>query len=815
MIQIESVTIRELRGIRELEVTPGRENFVVSGPNGSGKSGLVDAIEFALTGEMSRFTGKGTRGLSVSRHGPHVDRRDDPASARVSLQFYVPHLDKSAVLTRNVKNARRFNLEPNDPEIRDVIEEVADHPELTLSRREIIKYIIVEAGERSREIQELLKLGSIGQTRGVLKTASNKLSAVARQMKSALVTADDALRRLLDVPALGQDDILSAINRHRQTLGLGEITDLAPDTDFTAGTQEAPGDAGFDKDSALRDLEALKRAVAGLATLSHAEVQGVVGDLITLDNDPALLDAITRRSFVERGLEMVEGTECPLCDNRWEHAEALKTHLRAKLAKADEADALGQRLQESGAEIASQARHVKALVDAVQPLAKRHRLGELADELGGWSSDLSGFAARLGTVSSIAEQRDRLEDGWTMAPESLSEQLNGLQQVIESRPDHSASVASRAFLTRAQDRFSDWQRARRKKVRADLAVRAGRSAYNTYCEVADAFLCELYQSVEDRFSTYYREINREDEGGFSVKLEPAEAGLGLEVAFHDKGLHPPGAYHSEGHQDGMGVCLYLALMKRLLGDRFRFAVLDDVVMSVDRGHRKEFCRLLKTHFPDTQFIITTHDKVWAKQMRTEGLVESRGGVTLQNWSVETGPIVEQATGVWDKIESDVIRGDTPAAASRLRRHMEYVSGELADQLGARTPFRGDFSYDMGDLLPAVIGRHGDLLKLAAKVANKWNNEEAKAKVEDLKNSRKEALAAYYDEQWVVNRAIHFNEWAQFSRAEFRDVVAAFRRLLDELRCPSCDSWVYVTPRKGNPESLRCPCASVMVNLKVK
>jgi len=35
----------------------------------------------------------------------------------------------------------------------------------------------------------------------------------------------------------------------------------------------------------------------------------------------------------------------------------------------------------------------------------------------------------------------------------------------------------------------------------------------------------------------------------------------------------------------MGVCLYLALMKRLFGKRITFALLDDVVMSVDAGHR--------------------------------------------------------------------------------------------------------------------------------------------------------------------------------------------------------------------------------------
>jgi len=815
VIQIESVAIRELRGIRDLEVKPDRKNFVVSGPNGSGKSGLVDAIEFALTGVMSRLSGKGTRGLSVKTHGPHVDRRDDPAAAEVSLQFYVPELDKSAVLTRNVKNPRAFTLAPDEPEIRGIIEEVADHPELTLTRREIIKYIIVEAAQRSKEIQELLKLESIGQTRAVLKTVMNRLTTAARHTKSALGTAEDALRLHLNVTSPRPEDILAAINQHRGILGLGEITRLASDTDFTAGTLEASGDGGFNRNSALRDVDALRSAVSDLATLSQDAVRRVVRDLETLDSDPAILEAITRRSFVNAGLRLVDNADCPLCDSSWEDVEALKAHLRAKLAKADEASALRRRLLDNGAAIGDEAKRIAALIDPVQPLGERYGVEELGEELARWSSDLRAFAGGLGTVASIAERRDRLEDGWTVAPDAVDDQLDILHRMIESTPDQSASVAAQTFLTRAQDRFSAWQNAQRERSRAELAVKAGRATYNTYCDVADAYLSELYRSVEDRFGRYYRAINAEDEGGFEVKLDQAEAGLDLQVAFHDTGLHAPAAYHSEGHQDGMGVCLYLALMKHLLGDRFRFAVLDDVVMSVDRGHRKEFCRLLKAHFPDTQFIITTHDRAWAKQMQTEGLVESKGGLTLQNWSVETGPIVEQAAGIWDKIESDVAKGETAVAAGRLRRHMEYIGAELADRLGAKPPFRGDFSYDAGDLISAVIGRHGELLKLGAKAANKWNNEDAKATVAALKDSRKAALDAYRGEQWVLNRAIHFNEWAQFTRAEFREVVAAFKRLLAELRCESCESWLYVTPRKGYPESLRCPCASVMVNLKVK
>jgi len=815
VIQIESVVIRELRGIRELEIDLNRKNFVVSGPNGSGKSGVVDAVQFALTGEMSRLAGVGTSGLSVNRHGPHVDRRDEPESAEVLLWFYVPTLKKSAVLTRNVKNAKKFGIKPDEPEIRAIIDEIADHPELTLSRREIIKYIIVEAGQRSKEIEALLKLEAIGQTRAVLKTASNKLSIEARQAQGAVDTADEALRRHLAVGRLAREDILGAINPQRRALGLVEIRELGADTDFSVGITEAVGRVGFNRGVALRDLEALKQAEVGFHALNREEVRSVLRELSRLDRDPALLEAITRRSFIERGLGLIQGAQCPLCDLDWEDDEALRTHLRQKLAKADEAEALQKRLLDSGSKIAIQAGHIAGLIDSVQPLGTSFGQNEFGAELERWSSDLKSFTEQLSTVESIAEQRSRLENGWIAAPGSLPNQLEVLRRAIQATPDQSAQVAAQTFLTRAQDRFLACQNARRKKKRTDAAVEAGRTAYNTYCEVADQFLSRLYETVEDDFGTYYRAINAEDEGGFRAKLEPTEGRLDLAVAFYDKGMYPPGAYHSEGHQDGMGICLYLALMKRLLGDRFRFAVLDDVVMSVDQGHRKEFCRLLKTRFPETQFIITTHDKVWVKQMQTEGLVESKGGVDFHSWSVQTGPIVEQAAGIWDRVESDIAKGETDAAAGRLRRHMEYVAGELADQLGARPPFRGDFSYDLGDLLPAVVGRHGQLLKLAAQAANTWNDEEGKAKVAALQTARAEALSAYGGEAWIVNKAVHFNEWANFSDAELHEVVEAFKGLIEELRCSSCESWLYVMPRRGDLESLKCRCGAVTLNLRPK
>ena len=70
------------------------------------------------------------------------------------------------------------------------------------------------------------------------------------------------------------------------------------------------------------------------------------------------------------------------------------------------------------------------------------------------------------------------------------------------------------------------------------------------------------------------------------------------------------------------------------------------------------------------------------------------------------------------------------------------------------------------------------------------------------------------EQWAVNNAVHYKGWANSEKKDFEAVVAAFKAFLACLRCQVCESWVHVTPR-GIPESLRCRCNVINLNLKVK
>jgi hypothetical protein len=383
-----------------------------------------------------------------------------------------------------------------------------------------------------------------------------------------------------------------------------------------------------------------------------------------------------------------------------------------------------------------------------------------------------------------------------------------------TKPDQTATLDAQTFLTTAQLRLGDYREAMRKSKTAEIASLSAKTAYELYCGVMEDELNALYEDVQDDFSTFYRMINEDDEARFTAKLTPSEGKLDLDVNFYERGMFPPAAYHSEGHQDGMGVCLYLALMKRLFADRFLFALLDDVVMSVDVDHRYQFCRLLKKYFPNTQFVITTHDRLWAEQMKSSGLVTAKTSITFYGWTIDTGPLVESNQHIWDEIAGALAKGKVEVAAAALRHHLEYVSRLLADQLGASPTFHADGNYELGELLPSVLARMKSLYGKAADAAQSWGNIVDKEAASKRKGLLSSSNAAINVEQWAVNKAVHYNEWANFGKKDFEPVVTAFNELLACFRCEACNSWLYVTPR-GIPESLRCSCNAISLNLKSK
>jgi hypothetical protein len=254
-------------------------------------------------------------------------------------------------------------------------------------------------------------------------------------------------------------------------------------------------------------------------------------------------------------------------------------------------------------------------------------------------------------------------------------------------------------------------------------------------------------------------------------------------------------------------------MQHTLGKDFTFSVLDDVLMSVDTGHRREVCTLLRTKFSKTQFVLTTHDPIWLQFMRTHNLIQA--SISFGGWTVDTGPQVWNEGDVWKQIDEKLKKDDVPGAAATLRRYLEYVSRILADNFRAAVEFRGDGHYDLGDLMPPVVRAWKSLGQLAKDTAISWGQDTAA--IEAFQKSANEKVAKSMAEQWMINKAVHYNEWALLEKKEFSTVVQAFKELLESMQCskPECSSFLAVSPSKGKREALRCDCGNVNFNLAAK
>ena len=651
----------------------------------------------------------------------------------------------------------------------------------------------------------------IGGMRKALVKYSNRCKREAEEAERAQTRAETELRTALEIPAL---------------------TELTSKTSFKeeATEKEESAEEDLEDKDAKKPSIAKDVAIADLTRLSTAIQQGEPADLIEhrenaltalkkLKDDEKALSLAKAHGFITTGLDLITEDACPLCDKPWD-ADELREYLKAKLLSAEEVETLLEKLsnaicalnggiEERAVGIRLAATYAARLEPAV-PGAELDAYANILDEV---IADLKAFQDDHSQIeNAIAALKNEC---WKL-PANAQKRLDETQKGVKSLPDSSAKEKAIDFLAILQDRYQRLLTTTTTTIAKSMSERnlTAQKIYDHYNTVPNKVLEGIYDAVAKEFTKFYKAIN-DDEGKFIGELKAEPAKLGFNVDFYGRGTFPPGAYHSEGHQDGMGLCLYLALMKHTLGDKFTFAVLDDVLMSVDVGHRREVCRLLKTKFPDTQFVLTTHDRVWLQYMKTEGLIQS--GQFFGGWNIDTGPRIWDDTDIWTEIREALDKDDVPRAAALLRRYLEYISVVLADNLRAKVEYRGDANYDLGDLLPPTLSRWKNRLEKGIKSAVHWGHDDVKlvlkTKLADAKSLSQKTSA----EQWTINKSVHFNEWENFTKTDFKEVGDSFKALLNRIRCPNqkCGGYPYVTPRKGTSEQLRCSCGTININLKIE
>jgi energy-coupling factor transporter ATP-binding protein EcfA2 len=816
-VKILELEVQNVRGIRSLVLRPEGQNFVIWGPNGSGKSAVVDAIDFLLTGRISRLTGRGTAGISLVRHGPHID--SEPSEAVVRAIVEVPGVEGPVELRRCV--ASPAALECNS-EVRLKLEpllELAERGQHVLTRREILKYVATEAGTRAQEIQHLLNLTSAETTRRALVTVHHRCGEAAEQAQNSLREARSRVSVIVGLPRFDSELLLRHVNEQRQLLGgssIGSLGSAALQAGLTPPEiRGAPSNGGVGEvQPAVSSLRALLRpeSRARLAD-AHKSVSEIVS---AFRSEPSLLLAMRRRQLLEVGEGLIDETgACPLCETAWEPGE-LVARVRARRSEAETASGRSEELSRIAEEMRSA---LVTCADALKSLlAVLPQLGllDLSPALAAWRADVEQLLETLGDpVARYPSGEGSSERVATvLAPDAAIALLDGIGSAPAlATPGISREQAAWDRLTQLGEALV-WVETADGRVReTELTHRRAGRLSEAYEIARNGILDGLYREVRDRFVALYRQLHGSHESSFAAELAPEGAGLDLRVDFYGRGVHPPQALHSEGHQDSMGICLYLALAERLTGGLIELTILDDVMMSVDADHRRELCGLLASAFPDRQLIITTHDRTWANQLRTEGVVTAKHCVQFYGWEVATGPRVLAEEDLWDRIRSDLEREDVPGAAHQLRRGCEAYFADVCDALWAPVRFRLNGRWDLGDFVLGAMRRHRELLKLAKAAANSWGHTEVIDVLSDVESTSGQIFSRTQAEQWAVNENVHYNAWADFRPADFVPVVEAFADLFDVFRCPVCTSLLRVVGEGPNAAAWQCTCGAVTRTLR--
>ena len=814
-MRLLKLEIHNIRGIRQLQLDINGNNFIIYGPNGSGKSGIVDAMEFLLTGKISRLSGSGTSGITLSKHGHHVDC--DPKEAYVKATFKIPEIEEPIELKRAMNDIDKLEYNKEMiPQLEKILS-MAQRGHYVLTRREILKYIISKAATRAEEIQELLNIIEIENIRKAFGRAKNDIEKKYKAARLPVNEAEEAIKSTMQCKTFREDALLKMINANRAILG-GEPISSISSSELNAGLSLSTViSEGFVNIKIIDDnIETIRRMQKDDSSSVGFLDQQLRLLISQIKSNPKLSRSLSNLELIELGIRLIdEKGNCPLCEMEWEQGKLIE-YLKKRLSDAEEAKDIQIKIESYSDNISKPINILLSNIESVKKIAECN--GDLSDDLKILDSWLSELRQYLEGIDSALEKYpdDRFipsRINVLFEPDNIDNILTKIQSFLkaafpEATPEQNALV----MLTRLEENLKARERAKEKLELIEIPFKRACILVDAYQEARDDILGKLYDDIEGRFVELYKEIHGNDEENFNAVLEPDGAGLNFKVDFYGRGTHPPHALHSEGHQDSMGLCLYLALIEKINEGLIDLVILDDVMMSVDANHRKEVCRLISNHFSKNQFLITTHDKTWAYQMKSEGIINSKGLIEFYNWHVETGPQVNYEVDLWEQIDREVGKRDIPAASARLRRGSEQFFSLVCDALMAPIVCKINGQWDLGDLTNAAIAQYKNLLRKAISSANSWNKKDLVEELKELEKKSGKVISHTQAEQWAVNANVHYNNWANFSPEDFAPVVSTFKDLFSLFNCDKCGGIIHISLENRSPSQVRCNCLNVNWNL---
>ena len=357
----------------------------------------------------------------------------------------------------------------------------------------------------------------------------------------------------------------------------------------------------------------------------------------------------------------------------------------------------------------------------------------------------------------MREARERLGD----APrsEQLTRAIAALEELVRLQEN----------LAIAQKKRDHWEK------RVELAEKV----LKAFQESRQALLEELFIQMQAHFNEHCEAMHPGERVRFRLRTlaKGVELDSEMQVGEMVKEGHPL-TFLSEGHLDTLGLAVFLAFTQEF-NRELPLLVLDDVLTTVDHGHRQRVARLLVEKFADWHLILTTHDRLWGEQLRATARAY---GIPvrvyrMRPWDPLTGASIEEwVQEPWEYYRQ--VAEKMPALAiAGVGRELEKFLNIMRRMLRIAVPGNFNDQYTIGELWAPFrnwVRKHWPL-----EIPAEW--ETIILKNEGLLEEIQRVETLWRLRNWS---GAHYNEWADsVTPAEAKEFIATVEHLVDLFRCP--------------------------------
>jgi predicted ATP-binding protein involved in virulence len=709
---VRQIKFEHFRGLPANDFKLRGKSLVILGTNGKGKSAFVDGIEFVFSGQVARFTGAGTGSISHDDAVKNVKTGGDP---KVTL----------ALSPSNGEISRKLSSDTTEVTDRQAAKDFYDqHPQVdgfVLRRSKILDFVCDQDADRYQKFVQLLGIAKVDNLQRSFVEAERQAKAGAERA----TTAHQTKLAVFNDPVSGFTprnlaQVFAHISATIESFDLEKL-EKWEDLEIRLPLLKAK------RPQANREkIDAITRALVSVETplafsseddvTTANELRAKIAELASSSADAP------RSKIIDEGRSYLathaEEAHCPLCETQFgEPLDVVLARLRERSAAlldlrnaiSNRQTALG-RIKQYADEVASQLKkdleHSELFDDAARlglrnARAAALRLSRLLIQV--MRHSFMGGVALPDALLSIPATRD-----------GLAVSLKA-QKATLVPPDSTKLESAIALLERGIASWRDIENAEQNIVSSIEIHRRTTVANGSFSSARESAIQQIFTHISGTVLDYYKRLHDIGGGGESsectaLELKPTSraAAGGLRLAIQFLGLadsKDPRAFLSEGHLDSLGLCLFLAAV-RIFNPPGSLLVLDDVLTSIDKEHRRRVGELLYSEFKDFQIILTTHDEHWNELLVSSAQARGVQGdwryIKLEGWNVETGPVSSVVEASWDFIDAHLTEGQFRNLGGPFRRVIEDFLKRTAAKQELKVKFKPDGSYTGGDFVNAGI-----------------------------------------------------------------------------------------------------------------